>query len=41
MDYAAAVEAKGYDVITNSSIEAIKDLKQAVKEIKAKIDKIK
>lgn len=37
MDYAAAVEAKGYDVISNSSITAADDLKAAVTRIKNKI----
>lgn len=41
MEYAAAVEAKGYDVITSSTQEAILDLKRAMAEIKSKIDKIK
>lgn len=33
MNYAAAVESKGYDVITASSIEAKNDLREAVYEI--------
>jgi hypothetical protein len=36
MDYAAAVEAKGYDVITASSIEAETNLKVAIERIKGK-----
>jgi hypothetical protein len=39
MDYASAVEARGYDVITNSSLEAIDDLRQAMREIKDKINR--
>lgn len=41
MEYAAFVEAKGYDVITSASLEAVQDLKQAVIDIKSKLDKIK
>lgn len=37
MDYAAAVEAKGYDVISNGAIQAENDLKAAVRRIKTKI----
>ncbi len=40
MDYAAAVEAKGYDVITASSTTAEETLKSAVKQIRDKIGKI-
>lgn len=36
MDYAAAVESKGYDVITSSSIAAENSLKMAVKNIESK-----
>lgn len=36
MEYAAAVEAKGYDVITASSIEAETNLKVAIQRIKLK-----
>lgn len=41
MNYAAAVESKGYDVITSSSEIAVDDLRRAIKEIKSKIDRIK
>lgn len=40
MAYAAAVEAKGFDVITNSSITAVADLKQAMRELKSKIHRL-
>jgi hypothetical protein len=36
MDYAAAVESKGYDVITASSILAEESLKKAIKTIDSK-----
>jgi len=36
MDYAAAVESKGYDVITSSSILAEGSLKNAIKTIESK-----
>lgn len=36
MDYAAAVEAKGYDVITASSIEAATSLREAMERIAKK-----
>jgi hypothetical protein len=36
MDYAAAVESKGYDVITSSSLLAEDSLKKAVKTIEGK-----
>jgi hypothetical protein len=39
MDYAAAVESRGYDVITNSSITAVSDLRQAMRDLKAKINR--
>lgn len=38
MEYAAAVESKGYDVITGSSIEAKASLKQAIAELEQKIN---
>lgn len=41
MDYAAAVEAKGYDVITSSAEIAVDDLNRAMKELKSKIDRIR
>ena len=37
MDYAAAVEAKGYDVISNSSIKARDSLKKAIKRVSKKL----
>lgn len=37
MDYAAAVEAKGRDVLTASSIQAKEDLKKSIAELKEKI----
>lgn len=37
MDYAAAVESLGFDVITASSIQAEVDLKTAIERIKRKI----
>jgi hypothetical protein len=37
MDYAAAVEAKGFDVISTSSIEAKNDLKKALKNLNEKL----
>ena len=40
MDYAASVEAKGYDVITNSTLETVQDLKNMVKDLKSKIARI-
>jgi gamma-glutamylcysteine synthetase len=36
MEYAAAVEAKGYDVLTMSSIKAGTDLKKAMQKLGAK-----
>lgn len=41
MEYAAAVEAKGYDVITTAAMQAVVDLRKAVKEIKQKIVKMR
>ena len=41
MHYAAAVESKGFDVITNSSIIAKDDLLKAVAALNSKIEKIK
>lgn len=38
MDYAAAVEAKGYDVITGSSQIAIGDLKRSMAELRNKVN---
>ncbi|HZF64200.1 MAG TPA: hypothetical protein VEZ55_06945 [Chitinophagaceae bacterium] len=38
MDYAAAVEAKGKDVLTGSSLIATQELKKALKEISRKIE---
>lgn len=37
MEYAAAVEARGRDVITGSSLTAKTDLKNAIEQIQAKI----
>lgn len=37
MVYAAAVESKGYDVITNSSIQAANDLRRGFKELEKKL----
>lgn len=37
MDYAAAVEAKGFDVISASSIEAETNLKVAIQRISSKV----
>lgn len=37
MDYALAVEAKGYDVITNSTITAVRDLQVNLKRLAKKI----
>ena len=37
MDYAAAVESKGYDVITSSSLTAKTDLETGLKELQSKI----
>jgi hypothetical protein len=39
MDYAAAVESKGYDVITGSSKIAEQELKKAMKELSDKLGK--
>jgi hypothetical protein len=39
MDYAAAVESRGYDVITSSSFQAESDLKKAIAALKGKIAK--
>ncbi|MEZ2446123.1 hypothetical protein AB6805_30620 [Chitinophaga sp. RCC_12] len=41
MDYAAAVESKGYDVITASSITAKRDLQNAITALKQKITKMR
>lgn len=40
MEYAASVEKNGYDVITNSSMEAVTDLRQAMRELKDKISRL-
>lgn len=40
MDYAAAVESKGYDVLTASSKIAKQTLKQAIKTVREKIGKL-
>jgi hypothetical protein len=37
MDYAAAVESRGKDVLTASSIKAKNELKQAIKDLKRKV----
>jgi hypothetical protein len=37
MDYAAAVEAKGYDVITSSALQAETSLRIAIKRIESKL----
>lgn len=37
MDYAAAVESKGYDVITGSSLIAESDLRKGLENIKKKV----
>jgi hypothetical protein len=34
MDYAAAVEAKGFDVLTVSGLQAASDLKKALEKLK-------
>jgi hypothetical protein len=41
MEYAAAVESRGYDVITTSSLKAETSLKDALKKISTKIGKLK
>jgi hypothetical protein len=41
MDYAASVEARGYDVITGSSLQAETDLKKALEALKGKMEKMK
>lgn len=41
MDYAAAVESKGFDVITGSSKIAEQDLKKAIKGLSDKFKKMK
>ena len=41
MDYAAAVESKGFDVITASSLTAKTDLETGFKELQSKIAQIK
>lgn len=40
MNYAAAVESKGKDVLTGSSLIAIRDLKKAFAEIQSQADRI-
>ena len=40
MDYAASVEAKGFDVITNSSLIAVIDLRKMMRDLKQKIDRL-
>lgn len=40
MDYAAAVESKGKDVLTASSIIAKNDLEKAIKALKSKVRKL-
>lgn len=39
MDYAAAVESKGFDVITSSAMIAEQSLKKAIERLKGKIQK--
>ncbi|WP_343302850.1 hypothetical protein AAHN97_14995 [Chitinophaga niabensis] len=41
MDYAAAVESRGKDVITGSSLIAKEDLKKAMKQLPAQISKMR
>lgn len=41
MDYAAAVESKGYDVITSSSTQAKEDLKRAIERLRKKIENVR
>lgn len=41
MEYAAAVESKGLDVLTASSVIAKNDLKRAIKELSSKISRMK
>jgi hypothetical protein len=40
MDYAAAVESKGYDVLTASSKTAKQNLKKSIKTVREKIGKL-
>lgn len=40
MEYAAAVESKGFDVITSSSIEAETSLKKAIKALQEKATRL-
>lgn len=40
MQYAAAVESRGYDVISNSSITAVSDLSRAMKDLKSKVNRM-
>jgi hypothetical protein len=40
MEYAASVESKGFDVITNSSMTAVTDLRDAMRELKDKISRL-
>lgn len=39
MEYAAAVESRGKDVLTGSSTQATTDLKKAIDKLKAKLNK--
>jgi len=39
MEYAAAVESRGKDVLTGSSTQATTDLKKAIDKVKAKLNK--
>lgn len=41
MEYAAAVESKGFDVLTSSSLLAVDELNHAMEFIKAEIPKMK
>jgi hypothetical protein len=40
MEYAASVESRGFDVITNSSMEAVSDLRDAMRDLKDKISRL-
>ena len=40
MEYAAAVEAKSYDVITGAYIEALGNLRKELKSLKIKAEKV-
>ncbi|GAA0561562.1 hypothetical protein [Chitinophaga japonensis] len=41
MDYAAAVESRGYDVISSSSTQAKEDLRVAIEGLKKRIDNVR